>query len=135
MPPRRGRSARPPGAGRCRSEPCPGPATAAPATATAPAGAEAAAGRAVADEHIVTAPMVGTFYTAPSPDADPFVTVGASVEPGQVLCIIEAMKLMNEIEADVAGEVARIFVENGSPVEYGETLFGIRARTGSAAKK
>lgn len=87
------------------------------------------------DLHTIKSPIVGTFYTAPSPDADPFVTVGASVEPGQVLCIIEAMKLMNEIEADVAGEVARIFVENGSPVEYGEALFGIRARAGSPAKK
>ena len=65
-------------------------------------------------------PIVGTFYVAAGPDADPFVTVGAKVEPGQVLCIIEAMKLMNEIESDVAGEVVRIFVENGHPVEYGE---------------
>ncbi len=87
------------------------------------------------DLHTIKSPIVGTFYTAPSPDAAPFVTVGAKVEPGQVLCIIEAMKLMNEIEADVAGEVARIFVENGSPVEYGQALFGIRARTGSTAKK
>jgi acetyl-CoA carboxylase biotin carboxyl carrier protein len=69
---------------------------------------------------------VGTFYAAPSPDADPFVTVGARVERGQVLCIIEAMKLMNEIESDVAGEVVRVLVENGNPVEYGEALFGIR---------
>jgi acetyl-CoA carboxylase biotin carboxyl carrier protein len=69
---------------------------------------------------------VGTFYTAPSPDAEPFVAVGAKVPVGKVLCIIEAMKLMNEIESDVAGEVVRIFVENGHPVEYGEPLFGIR---------
>lgn len=78
--------------------------------------------------HIVKSPIVGTFYWAPSPDTEPFVTVGSKVETGQVLCIIEAMKLMNEIEADVAGEVARIFVENGHPVEYGEPLFGIRPR-------
>ena len=78
------------------------------------------------DLHIVKSPIVGTFYSAPSPDADPFVTVGSRVQSGQVLCIIEAMKLMNEIEADASGEVARIFVENGHPVEYGEPLFGIR---------
>jgi acetyl-CoA carboxylase biotin carboxyl carrier protein len=78
------------------------------------------------DLHLIKSPIVGTFYVAPSPNAKPFVAVGDRVEPGQVLCIIEAMKLMNEIESDVAGEVARIFVENAQPVEYGETLFGIR---------
>jgi len=78
------------------------------------------------DLHIVKSPIVGTFYSSPSPDADAFVTVGSHVKSGQVLCIIEAMKLMNEIEADASGEVARIFVENGHPVEYGEPLFGIR---------
>ncbi len=77
------------------------------------------------DLHVVKSPIVGTFYGSASPGADPFVTVGATVESGQVLCIIEAMKLMNEIESDVAGEVVRIFVENGQPVEYGEPLFGI----------
>ena len=77
------------------------------------------------DLHVVKSPIVGTFYGSPSPGADAFVTVGATVESGQVLCIIEAMKLMNEIESDVAGEVVRIFVENGQPVEYGEPLFGI----------
>jgi acetyl-CoA carboxylase biotin carboxyl carrier protein len=71
---------------------------------------------------------VGTFYSAPSPDAGPFVTLGAKVDVGQVLCIIEAMKLMNEIESDAAGEIAEIFVENGKPVEYGESLFGIRSQ-------
>jgi len=80
------------------------------------------------DVHVIKSPIVGTYYASPSPNADAFVTVGARVEPGQVLCIIEAMKLMNEIESDVAGEVAQIFVENGKPVEYGEPLFGIRAR-------
>jgi|SRR5208282_5091898 len=80
------------------------------------------------DLHVIKSPIVGTYYGAPSPGADPFVTVGARVEQGQVLCIIEAMKLMNEIESDVAGEVARIFVENGHPVEYGEALFGIRSK-------
>jgi acetyl-CoA carboxylase biotin carboxyl carrier protein len=80
------------------------------------------------DVHVIKSPIVGTFYGKPSPDASDFVTVGAKVEPGQTLCIIEAMKLMNEIESDVAGEIAQIFVENGKPVEYGEPLFGIRPR-------
>ena len=70
-------------------------------------------------------PIVGTYYASASPGSESFVTVGAHVETGHVLCIIEAMKLMNEIESDVAGEVVRIFVENGQPVEYGEPLFGI----------
>jgi acetyl-CoA carboxylase biotin carboxyl carrier protein len=78
------------------------------------------------DLHIVKSPIVGTFYTSASPGSEPFVAIGAKVESGQVLCIIEAMKLMNEIESDVAGEIVRIFVENGHPVEYGEALFGIR---------
>ncbi len=71
----------------------------------------------------VTSPIVGTFYRAPSPDANPFVEVGSKVTKGQVLCIIEAMKLMNEIESEVDGIVVRILVENGQPVEYGEPLF------------
>ena len=79
-----------------------------------------------ANLHILKSPMVGTFYEAPSPGAPPFVSIGASVKEGQVLCIIEAMKLMNEIEADASGEIAKIFVSNGSPVEYGMPLFGIR---------
>jgi acetyl-CoA carboxylase biotin carboxyl carrier protein len=74
----------------------------------------------------VKSPIVGTFYSAATPGSEPFVTVGSKVDAGQTLCIIEAMKLMNEIESDVAGEVARVFVENGQPVEYGEPLFGIR---------
>lgn len=74
---------------------------------------------------MVTAPIVGTFYEASSPGAPPFVEVGDKVEPGQVLCIIEAMKLMNEIEAEVAGVVAKRFVSNAQPVEYGEALFAI----------
>ncbi len=79
-----------------------------------------------ADVHIVKSPIVGTFYSAPGPEASPFVTLGAKVNVGQVLCIIEAMKLMNEIESDAAGEIVNVFVENGKPVEYGERLFGIR---------
>ena len=78
------------------------------------------------DLHMVKSPIVGTFYGSPSPGSDPFVKVGAHVEMGQVLCIVEAMKLMNEIEADAAGEVVRVFVENGQPVEYGQPLFGLR---------
>jgi len=76
--------------------------------------------------HIVKSPIVGTFYEAASPGAPPFVAVGDSVKEGQVLCIIEAMKLMNEIEADASGEIVKQFVNNGSPVEYGMALFGIR---------
>jgi oxaloacetate decarboxylase alpha subunit len=75
-----------------------------------------------------SSPMVGTFYRAPSPDADPFVRVGDFVEKGSVLCIIEAMKLMNEIESEVAGEVVSIAVENNQPVEFGQRLFAIRPR-------
>ena len=75
--------------------------------------------------HVIKSPIVGTFYSAPSPGANSFVRIGDHVNAGQVLCIIEAMKLMNEIEADVAGEVMRIFVDNGQPVEYGEPLFAI----------
>jgi acetyl-CoA carboxylase biotin carboxyl carrier protein len=78
--------------------------------------------------HVIKSPIVGTFYSAASPGADPFVTVGGQVTSGQVLCIIEAMKLMNEIESDVSGEIVKIFAENGQPVEYGEALFGIRER-------
>ena len=78
------------------------------------------------DLHIVKSPIVGTFYASASPGAEAFVSIGTKVESGQPLCIIEAMKLMNEIESDVAGEIVRIFVENGQPVEYGESLFGIR---------
>jgi acetyl-CoA carboxylase biotin carboxyl carrier protein len=82
--------------------------------------------RATEDLHLLKSPIVGTFYEAPSPGAEAFVKVGAHVESGQVLCIVEAMKLMNEIESDESGELIRIFVENGQPVEYGQPLFGIR---------
>ena len=74
----------------------------------------------------ITSPMVGTFYRAPSPNADPFVDVGDTVAPGQVIGIVEAMKLMNEIEADRGGEIIEIPVANGQPVEYGETIFRVR---------
>jgi acetyl-CoA carboxylase biotin carboxyl carrier protein len=78
------------------------------------------------DLHLIKSPIVGTYYSAPSPGAEEFVKVGAHVDTGQTLCIVEAMKLMNEIESEVSGEVLRIFVENGQPVEYGQPLFGIR---------
>jgi len=76
--------------------------------------------------HVVRSPIVGTFYAAPSPDAEPFVRVGDRVRVGQVLCIVEAMKLMNEIESDVAGTVLQVYPKNAQPVEYGEPLFAIR---------
>jgi len=78
------------------------------------------------DLNLIKSPIVGTFYSAPSPGAEPFVKLGDQVRAGQVVCIIEAMKLMNEIESDAAGEVVRIYVENGQPVEYGESLFALR---------
>ena len=78
--------------------------------------------------HQVKSPIVGTFYEAPSPGAPPFVKVGDSVEVGQVLCIVEAMKLLNEIESDVAGEVVKKLATNGQPIEYGQELFAIRPR-------
>jgi acetyl-CoA carboxylase biotin carboxyl carrier protein len=110
------------------------PAAASPASAPAPPNASpqphaaAPAAAPAADESLsyVKSPIVGTFYEAPSPDAPPFVRVGDRVTPGQVLCIIESMKLMNEIEAEIAGTVVARLVENGSPVEYGEALFAIR---------
>lgn len=77
----------------------------------------------VIDGHVVKSPMVGTFYRSSSPEAKPFVDVGASVNSGETLCIIEAMKLLNEIESDYAGVIKKILVENGQPVEYGEPLF------------
>jgi len=76
--------------------------------------------------HIVRSPIVGTFYEAPSPGAPPFVKVGDALEVGQVLCIVEAMKLLNEIECDVAGELVKKLVANGQPIEYGQELFAVR---------
>jgi acetyl-CoA carboxylase biotin carboxyl carrier protein len=76
--------------------------------------------------HVVKSPIVGTFYDAPSPDADPFVQIGDRVSVGKVLCIVEAMKLMNEIESDAEGEVVKVFVKPGQPVEYGQALFAVK---------
>jgi acetyl-CoA carboxylase biotin carboxyl carrier protein len=105
-------------------------ASAAASAGSAPKSAEGASSRAEGapkgEESLVKSPIVGTYYDAPSPGSPPFVRVGDSIEPGQVLCIIESMKLMNEIEAEIAGVIASKLVENGRPVEYGEALFGIR---------
>lgn len=79
------------------------------------------------DLQMISSPIVGTFYRSPSPTADPFVKIGTAVEPETVVCIIEAMKLMNEIQAEASGEIVKIYVENGQPVEYGQPLFGIRS--------
>ena len=103
------------------SAPIPAPAAlSAPAAAAPAAPAEPAAGQ---EGHVVKAPMVGTFYRSPSPDAKAFVEVGQPIKEGETICIIEAMKLMNEIEADASGTVKAILVENGQPVEYGQPLF------------
>jgi acetyl-CoA carboxylase biotin carboxyl carrier protein len=124
------------------SEPAPAPLSRPPANAPQPAGdsrpvefipAPAAATQTapaptpqVEELHIVASPIVGTFYRSPSPTAEPFAKLGDTVEAGKTLCIIEAMKLMNEIPSDASGTVAKIFVENGQPVEYGQPLFGIK---------
>jgi acetyl-CoA carboxylase biotin carboxyl carrier protein len=101
------------------SAPSPAPAPPTPAAAAAPPSP------AHAPEKVVTAPMVGTFYAAPAPGAKPFVEIGSEVKPGDVLCIIEAMKMMNQIESDKAGRVVSVLVKNGDPVEFGQSLFVI----------
>jgi len=110
--------------------PPPAPAPVAPPPAPSPAHPGTQATTAAAqdqDLHIITSPIVGTFYRSPSPTAESFVKIGSNVEPESVVCIIEAMKLMNEIQAEASGEVVKIYVENGQPVEYGQPLFGIRS--------
>jgi acetyl-CoA carboxylase biotin carboxyl carrier protein len=79
--------------------------------------------------HIITSPIVGTVYRAPSPGAEPYVKLGDHVEEGSILCLVEAMKLMNEIPSDVEGEIVRVYIENGNPVEFGQKLFGIHPRS------
>jgi acetyl-CoA carboxylase biotin carboxyl carrier protein len=104
----------------------PAPAAAAPPQS---AGTEAETAPAAATEeelYVIPSPIVGTFYSSPSPDKDPYVSEGSKVKHDTVVCIVEAMKLMNEIQAEVTGEVVKIYVENGQPVEYGQPLFGIR---------
>jgi acetyl-CoA carboxylase biotin carboxyl carrier protein len=111
--------------------PAAAPAQAAAPVSSAPVPSAASPAKPAAPESshlLVKSPIVGTYYDSPSPEASPFVKIGDAVEPGQVLCIIESMKLMNEIEAEVAGTVVHKLVENGRPVEYGEALFAIRPR-------
>jgi acetyl-CoA carboxylase biotin carboxyl carrier protein len=105
-----------------------------PAASAAPAAppvAHASAPPAAAGDdaslHVVKSPIVGTYYGSPSPGAQPFVAVGDRVDKGQVVCIVEAMKLMNEIESDAAGEIVKVFVTNGQPIEFGQPLFAIKA--------
>jgi acetyl-CoA carboxylase biotin carboxyl carrier protein len=100
----------------------------APAAGATPPTAEGAAGEPEIELAVVKSPIVGTFYRSPEPGAPPFVEIGGQVKKGQVLCIIEAMKLMNEIDSEYDGEVVNIYVENGQPVQYGERLFAIRTR-------
>jgi acetyl-CoA carboxylase biotin carboxyl carrier protein len=100
----------------------------APQSATAETDVERASADTVdEDEHAINSPIVGTFYRAPNPDADPYVKVGDFIEQGQTLCIVEAMKLMNEIESDVTGTIVKVLPENAQPVEYGEPLFVVRS--------
>jgi len=101
----------------------PAAAASAPALASEVAAAESAAQKPKPSEHVITAPMVGTFYASPSPGAKPFVEIGDEVKVGQVLCIIEAMKMMNQIEADRPGRIASVMARNGDPVEFGQPLF------------
>jgi acetyl-CoA carboxylase biotin carboxyl carrier protein len=105
--------------------PAPGAALRVPELQPAALADGAAAGKPKPNEHVVTAPMVGTFYAAPSPGAKPFVEIGDEIKIGQVLCVIEAMKMMNQIEADKAGRIASIMAQNGDPVEFGQPLFVI----------
>ncbi len=100
----------------------------APAAHAVPMAAPAKPSAPEPNHTIVKSPIVGTYYDSPSPDAPSFVKIGDSVEPGQVLCIIESMKLMNEIEAEIAGTIVHKLAENGRPVEYGEALFAVRPR-------
>ena len=111
-------SAPPPHAGQTTT--APSAQAAAAASATAPSDPDAGL-------HIVKSPIVGTYYGSPSPGAAPFVTPGDHVDKGQVICIVEAMKLMNEIESDAGGEIVKCFVTNGQPIEFGQPLFSIRA--------
>ena len=123
------------GSGHAPAPPSPAPApvhvpapapSPAPTTAAHPGAQATTAASQDQDLHIIPSPIVGTFYRSPSPNADPFVKIGSNVEQDTVVCIIEAMKLMNEIQAEASGEVVKIYVENGQPVEYGQPLFGIK---------
>ena len=98
----------------------------APAAAPAPAAEAAPAGKPAPDGKLIRSPMVGTFYNAPAPDADPFIKLGDDIKAGDTVCIIEAMKMFNRIEADFGGKIVEILVENGQPVEYDEPLFVVK---------
>ena len=113
----------PPGSALAASAPAAASATLAASATVAPAPPAAPAEEGL---HVIKSPIVGTFYRAPDPNSPSFVEVGDRVRNGQVICIIEAMKLMNEIESDLAGEIVKIHVENGKPVQYGDPLFSIR---------
>ena len=106
--------------------PVPTPAAAQPSGPAHPGTQATTAASQDQDLHIIPSPIVGTFYRSPSPNAEPFVKIGSNVEQDTVVCIIEAMKLMNEIQAESSGEVVKVYVENGQPVEYGQPLFGIK---------
>ena len=109
-----------------RASAAPAPPPASGAGAATPAPPKAAEPEQDEGLHVITSPIVGTFYRSPNPEAESFVNVGDHISPGKVLCIIEAMKLMNEIESDVEGTVVRIYPQNGQPIEYGENLFAVR---------
>ena len=118
----------PTGETAAQTSPMPAPSAVAPAPAAVAAPAlagESAPPKPKPNEHVITAPMVGTFYAAPSPGAKAFVEIGDEIKVGQVLCVIEAMKMMNQIEADKAGRVTSIMAKNGDPVEFGQPLFVI----------
>jgi acetyl-CoA carboxylase biotin carboxyl carrier protein len=114
--------------GRLRIDGKAPPAVVSPMVAEGGAGDAATVQDAAAEEdvHYVVSPIVGTFYRAPNPDADPYIKVGDAVDSGSTLCIIEAMKLMNEIESDASGTIVKVFPENAQPVEYGERLFAVK---------
>jgi len=108
--------------------PAPAPPMQAPTPVAVPPPAAGSEPKVEESLHMVRSPIVGTYYESPSPGSPPFVKPGDSVEAGQVLCIVEAMKLMNEIEADVSGEIVKCLVKNGQPIEYGQELFAIREK-------
>ena len=123
----------PPPVERIISVPTPAPTLHVPVTSVAsptpnPQGAVPVVSEKKEEFHMVKSPMVGTYYESPSPGSPPFVKPGDVIEAGQVLCIVEAMKLMNEIEADVGGEIIECLVKNGQPIEYGQDLFAVRAK-------
>ena len=121
-----GRAAPAPSPAPALAEPSASPAPAAPAPGATTAGEPRGESGPPEGAHVIHSPIVGTFYRAPAPDADPFVEVGDRVKQGQVLCIVEAMKIMNEIESEVDGVVLEIYPKNAQPIEFGELLFAIR---------